>query len=328
MKKVLLCVLITLLCVMGVWAGGQKEAPKSEASASKGILAVAMPAKGHPVHQIVQLGFLTRAKELGYEGVVIGIDGDSAPEFYSNVEGFANRDNVKGMLLWVGDPQGYPTVKRVHAKGIKTVIPHFPHNQKDIPELDANLSAQPYDYGLECAKVIGEALKGKTGSVAITQGSFNNTENAAAQGFTDGMKNYPNLKVLAPQLEGFDTAKASAANAAIINGNKDLLAAFGTTGGSPNSWATAAEQTKRPDILIIGMDYTEQNIDLVEKGKVYAIVAQPLYDEAYKSADILDKLIRGETVPYYTKLEAPVVTKEGIGAYKDIILRVKEWFKK
>jgi ribose transport system substrate-binding protein len=326
MKKTLLCILAMALLVSGAFASGTSETKST--GASKGILAVCMPVKGHPVHQIVQLGFLTRAKELGYEGVVVGIDGSDSADLYAVIEGYANRDNVKGMLVWCGDQQGYPTIKKLHEKGIKTVVPHFPHDHAAIPELDANLSAVPYDYGVQVAKTIGAALKGKTGSVAISEGSFNITENAAAKGFQDGMKDFPTLKVLAPQLEGFDTAGAPAANAAIINGNSDLLAAFGTTGGSPTSWATAAEQTNRKDLIIVGMDYTEQNIDLVEKGKVYAIVAQPLYDEAYKSAEILDKLIRGEKVEYYTKLEAPVVTKDGIGKYKEIVARVKEWFKK
>ncbi len=320
MKKLWLCVMVATMFAMGAGAFGQDKG-------SKGILAVCMFIKGHPVHHIIQLGFLTRAKELGYDGEIVGIDGSELSDFYSVVEAYANKPNVKGMLIWANDAQGFPTIAKVHALGIKTVVPHFPINHADIPELDANLSANPYDYGIQVAKTLGSALKGKTGSMAITQGSFNITENAAAKGFADGMKAYPNLKVLAPQVEGFDTAGASAACAAIINGHKDLLGAFGTTGGSPTSWATAAEQTNRSDLLLIGMDYTEQNIDLVKKGKVYAIVAQPLYDEAYMSADILDKLIRGITVPYYTKLEAPVVTKDGIAKYDDIVQKVKTWFK-
>ena len=78
--------------------------------------------------------------------------------------------------------------------------------------------------------------------------------------------------------------------------------------------------------MAIGMDYTEQNIDLVKQGKIFGIVAQPLYEEAGRSVEILDKLLRGEDVDYFVPLEAPVVTKDGIAKYEAIMNEVAEWF--
>jgi len=307
----------------------KKEEPKTQEAKfdpANTLLSVLMPVKGHPVHRIVQLGFLEKAKQLGYKAEVDGIDGSSSAELWAAGETALSK-GIKGMLVWGGDESCYPFIKKCRDAGVKTVIPHFKHDQAKIPELDANLSADPYKYGQEVAKAIGEKLKGKKGSVAITQGSMNITENSAAKGFTEGMKAYPDIKVLAPVEEGFDPPAAIAKAAAIIQGNKDLLGAFGTTGGSPQTWSGAMDQTKRPDLVCVGMDYTEQNIDLVKQGKIFAIVAQPLYEEASKSAEILDKLLRGEKVEYFTPLDAPVVTKDGIDQYADIIKRVKEWFK-
>ena len=71
--------------------------------------------------------------------------------------------------------------------------------------------------------------------------------------------------------------------------------------------------------------------DYLEAGKVQAIVAQPLYDEAYKTMEYLDTIFRGGTVPEWTDLEAPVVTKDGEGKnglayHRDIAKQVEEFF--
>lgn len=351
MKKIFLLTLIVVLTVSFTFAGcGAKDesAQKSETQEKAAVkkadeptkteekaeynpadnpLAIVMILKGHPVHRIVQLGFLEKAKELGYSAEVVASEGAEPAESIALGEAAVGK-GVKGMLVWAFDQSYYPFINKSNSKGVKCVVPHFPIPEGDCEGLSANLSADPYGYGQSVAKAIGDEVKGKEGCVAVTQGSFNLTENAATKGFTDYInENYTNLKVLDAIEEGFDAPQAIAKISAIIQGNPDILGGFGTTGGSPVTWSGAMAQTGREDIIAIGMDYTEQNIDLVKQGKIYGIVAQPLYEEASISAVILDKLLRGEDVPYFTPLEAPVVTKDGIDKYGDIINRVKEWFK-
>jgi ribose transport system substrate-binding protein len=161
---------------------------------------------------------------------------------------------------------------------------------------------------------MGEKLGGK-GTVAVTQGSFNETENLAAKSFGDEMKaKYPDIKVLPAQEEGFDQAGAIAKAEAIIAGNPDITGAFSTTGAGPTTWATAAADTNK-NIVIISMDYTRPNLDLVKTGKVYGLVAQPLYDEFYKAAELVGQAIDGKTVQYKNLLPAPVILAKDLDSY-------------
>ena len=71
--------------------------------------------------------------------------------------------------------------------------------------------------------------------------------------------------------------------------------------------------------------------DYLEKGKVQALVAQPLYDEAQKTMEYFDNLFRGGEVPMWTDLDAPIVTKDGEGKsgiqyHRDIASEVNEFF--
>ena len=127
---------------------------------------------------------------------------------------------------------------------------------------------------------------------------------------------------------------ATAINLGIIQAHPDIIGAFGTTGNSPITWADAATKAGYADgqLVIVGMDATEGNLDYLEAGKVTAIVAQPLYDEAHLTMEYLDKIFRGEEVPEWTDLEAPIVTKDGEGKnglefHRGIAAEVAEFFK-
>ena len=64
--------------------------------------------------------------------------------------------------------------------------------------------------GANAAVAMGDKLGGK-GVVAITQGSYNDTENAMSDSFSKKMaEKYPDIKVLDTQLEGFEPSAAEA----------------------------------------------------------------------------------------------------------------------
>lgn len=353
-KGMAVCLAATL--VLGLSACGSKEADSKkdsgsdkDASASKDFdpadypVAISMDNMNHPVHRIVQLGFLKAAEELGYTNAkVIGTEGTDSAENFAAAEAFA-AEGGKGLLLWAGDSSSYPTIAKCAASGTIVGIPHFNHQQEDgsYPEgLSFNMACNPKTYGKEVADLMAEKLDGKEGSVALTQNTKNVTENNAVQSFKDeweamGSKyKLDKIKILDPQLEGGVVDQATAINLAIIQSNPDLIGAFGTTGNSPITWADAASKAGKSDgeIFIVGMDATEGNLDYLESGKVQALVAQPLYDEAYKTMEYLDKIFRGETVPEWTDLEAPLVTKDGtdknsIEYHRDIAKQVQEFFK-
>ncbi len=202
------------------------------------------------------------------------------------------------------------------------------------------MACDPVLYGKQSAELLAKTLEGKTGSIAITQNTRNVTENAANDSFratwaelAKTMK-LEGIALLDTELEGAVVDSATAVNLAIIQAHPDIIGAFGTTGNSPITWSDAATKAGKADgeIAIIGMDATEGNLNALESGKVLALVAQPLYQEAYKTMEYMDKVFRGEEVPAWTDLTAPIVTKDGEGEngiafHKDIAAQVATFFK-
>jgi len=320
----------------------QTEPAAEEFNPADYPVAIAMDNLNHPVHRIVQLGFLKKANELGYtDAKAIGTEGTDLTEVMAAAEAFA-AEGGKGLLMWNGDSSCYETVANVAAQGVVVGIPHFNHQQEDgsYPEgLAFNLGPNPAVYSKEAAKLMAQTLDGKTGTVAVTQNTKNVTENAAAEGFAAEWEvqkanyNLDGITVLEPELEGGVIDAATAVNLAIIQSHPDIIGAFGTTGNSPVTWADAATKAGKADgeIAIIGMDPTTGNLDYLDAGKVLAVVANPLHDEAAQTMEYIDTLLRGGEVPMWTDMEAPIVTKDGTGAngidyHREIAKEVETFF--
>ncbi len=307
-----------LLGVVAALAGAVSGS--ADARATKGNLLWVQPLRDHPVHRLMQAGFLQECKRIGYTCEVVGNPSATnldVPATVALANAALTRKKYVGVGVYAFAPEMYPLVRSVHAKGYPTVSWHILIKKGTVP-LDAITGTDPAAYARAAARAIGAKIGG-SGKVAVTQGSFNTIENLVAKTFTATMKKaYPDVEVLAPQVEGFEPSAAAAKAVSIIQANPDLKGAFSTTGGGPATWATAQRQAKH-SLVAIGMDYVRQNLDLVKSGEVYAIVAQPLYEEGAKTADLLAARARKRKVGYYNFLPAPIVTKAKTARYYAIL---------
>ena len=264
--------------------------------------------KGHPVHQLTQIAFQDACRELGYQAVIIDSDGPDLVATISSAEQAIALGNIAGMAVWTGNPAFNALVESAARERIPVILPHFPVAEGAIPGASGVVACDPALYAQEAAIKLGERIHG-AGTVAITQGSFNTTENQVAETFTRVLKQrFPRVDVAPPIEEGFDPPAAVAKIAALVRSDPDLVAGFSTTGGGALAWSEARSDSGR-DLVIIAMDYTRFNLDLVKHGDVYAIIGQPLWEESRAAAFLLDRLIRGETIPWWTKAPAPFITK-------------------
>jgi ribose transport system substrate-binding protein len=268
-----------------------------------------VPLKGHPALQIAQMGFKRGCLDLGFEFQILGTDRWDVPGTIALAEEAMGKGDAAGMVIWSGNPAFHPFCERAGKAGIGIILPHFPLAEGSAPGVTGIIGCDPAQYGRESALEIGKVLGG-TGAVAITQGGFNTTENLAAATFGEAMTQaYPKIKVLDPVEEGFDPPQAIAKAVSILQANPDVIGAFSTTGAGSVTWAMAQKESGRK-VINIGMDYTRVNLDLVRDGSCHAVVGQPLWDEAYGAVELLARTFKGEKIPWWTKLPAPIITRD------------------
>jgi ribose transport system substrate-binding protein len=311
------------------------KAPEAAAPAAgsdvKGKFFWVQSSAWHPVHQYTQQGFLAGCEKLGLECELATTDENSLEALVALADQTVSREDAKGVAMWFGGlPVAKPIIEKAKAKGIPVALPHFPVPEGFYADNAVQIAADTSKYPDAAAKGMCDELKKQgitKGSVAITQNNHNATEDAVATVFAEGMKKYcPELTVLPVELEGAEPTQAIAVATNIIQANPDIVAALSTTGGGPTTWAGAQKETGKK-LLAVGMDATRVNLDLVKNGEVWGLVAQPLYEETFGSAELLYKMANGETVPYWTVLDAPLVTKDGIQQYYDILAQVEPKFR-
>lgn len=273
--------------------------------------------KDHPVHRLMQAGFLDKCKELGYTCEVVGDPSATnwdIPATLPLAEAALSRTKFDAVGVYGPDPAIYSYITKLAKEGLPVVTWHVLPPQGSVEGLKAAAAQDIAAAGTNAAIAIGDKLGGK-GTVALTQGASNDTENAMSDAFRKTIaEKYPEIKVLETQMEGFEPSAAEGKAIAILQGNPDVTAAFGTTGNSIQTWSGAARKAGR-DVVIIGMDYIRQNLDLVKSGAAYGIVAQPLYEESAKVAELLGALAKGETVEYLNVLPSKVITAADLDPY-------------
>ncbi len=322
MEKVLKNILVGSLALVIVAGCGKETASSNSSQKLQKKFYWVQPMKGHPVHQMTQIAFIEGCKNLGYQAEIVGVDNEDIGATIALAEQAMAKGDAAGLAVWTGNPAWNPFIEKIGKTGLPIILPHFPSAEGAVPGATGVISADPEAYAQEAARQIGLAIKGK-GTVAITQGSFNSTENLVASAFSKTLKElYPAVKVLTPQEEGFDAARAISRAVSILQANPDVVAALSTTGNGPTTWAGAQRESGRK-IIAVGMDYTRVNLDLVRDGSVYAIVAQPLWEESYGAAELLDKAVRKEKISWWTKLPAPFVTKDKVDTYVKLLDKVE-----
>ncbi len=339
MKRFLSILLVLLIAIPLVFAGTACKAATATTTAAADAaveynpkdhpIAIGIFLKVHPVVRIMIAGFMVRATELGYEPILLAPDEADAPKQYGLLEAGMASLKVQGLCQYLFDESTAQYVKKYSDQGIPVVTGHTAVQGDMVakyPGLTAWAACSAIEYGAAAAMAIGEQIGGK-GTVAVTEGSFNPTEDLAANSFIKTMKEkFPDVNVLPAAVEGFDVPSSIQIATAIMQANPDITGAFSTTGAGPSTWAGAQKNTGKK-ICAIAMDYSRVNLDLVKSGDMYAVVAQPLFEEFAKAAEMLDTILRGGTVPFDNIMPSPLVTKENVADYYAINDKVDEGMK-
>ena len=274
--------------------------------------------KPHPTLRLWQQGFLDQAAALGFKSATIASPDDADwSKAVALGEGIL-ATGTDGVVFGFVDPTEADLIKKFGDAKIPVVIGHVEVPAGTYPGLLAWSGFDPAKWAVSAADAIGDKIGG-TGAVAITEGSFNVEEDAVAKAFAEEMAaKYPGVKVLAPQVEGFDVPAAIAVAVGILQANPAVVGAVSTTGAGPVTWSGAADETGRT-VYSIGPDMTRPNLDAVKAGLVYALAAQPGYEEHQQAVDLLAKAICGQTIPYANELPAPIVFADGLAPYYKVV---------
>ena len=278
----------------------------------------------HPTIKMMMLGFWDACKDYDVDcKLIVDPAADEASWISANEKAVAY--GASGI-----DGSGYIGFRQSTLQAAKAGIPVIgnhanlpPEDTSEVTGLIAWIGPSAEMYGADVAVTMKDATQ--CGSpVIVTQSSFNTTEDAANKGFVDKYSEIcPDATILPVEQEGLEPLEAMSKVSAIITAHPDLKGAFGTTGGSINAWGKSLQQAgeKPGEVILIGMDATGENIDMVKSGYAYAIVNQPVYEEHYMAVEILIAHLKGEPYSYENPLKSAIVKADGLVALEVLAAR-------
>ena len=331
MKRILptLLAVVQVICLLfgcgGTPLPEQTNAPEDMQTApERTAAAVCMGSVSHPAHRIVQLGFMEKAEELGYEGHILGLDTGSMQELYDCWLEGAKEHDIAGAVCWVGDDSAYECLKELHGMGVKIVASCFPHayeSAKDI--IDVNLFYDNDEMEVKAAEFLGQKLRAadiRSGSIGLAVTNLcvlSNDLHAFRNHFEN---NYPEYKLLDLIGVGAEIDSSKQKIEEYILAHPDMVAGFGAQGGGPVSWSSAKKSTGRTDIMVVGYEYTPTNLNILMQGGVDALVALPVYDSGARGMELVDELVNGKVfnlseATWRISLDTPLIYPDGAGAH-------------
>jgi ribose transport system substrate-binding protein len=143
-------------------------------------------------------------------------------------------------------------------------------------------------------------LIGGSGEVAlVVHDQTSRTGIDRRDGFLNRMKEkYPDIKIVDVQYGGGDQLKSTDITKAIIQANPNLKGIFGANEGSIIGVLNAVKELKKEgQIVVIGYDSGQQQIDAIKSGVEAGAITQDPIGIGYKCVEAAVKALKGETLP-------------------------------
>ncbi|MET8879590.1 ABC transporter permease/substrate-binding protein [Streptomyces rubiginosohelvolus] len=199
-------------------------------------------------------------------------------------------------------------------------------NKADIPVIAADRGVNKADTatlvasdnvagGKLAADALADKLGGK-GSIVILQGTAGTSASRErGAGFAEGLKAYPDIKVVAKQPADFDRTKGLDVMTNLIQSHPGVTGVFAENDEMALGAVKALGNKAGKSVSVVGFDGTPDGLKAVEAGTLYASVAQQPAELGKIAVQNAVKAAKDEKVASTVKVPVKVVTRENVADF-------------
>ena len=298
MKKFLSIILTIIMSAMTL-VGCQQ---KSDSSVKK--IGFIVSTLNNPFFVDLKSGIEERAKELGYEVVVLDSQNDPAKEV-SNMEDLTVKDVDIVLLNPVDSDSAVASVMIANNYELPVVTVDRAANGGDVVTHIASDNAVG---GSMAAEYLIDQLGGKGNIVELEGTAGSSAARDRGQGFDNKIAE-SNMNIIAKQIADFDRTQGLTVMENILQSKKDIDAVFAQNDEMALGAQKALEDMGMKDVLIVGFDATDDAVEAVKNGTMAATVAQQPLLIGEASVNAIDKILKGEKVDNFIPVELKLITR-------------------
>lgn len=199
-------------------------------------------------------------------------------------------------------------------------------NKADIPVIAADRGVNKADTatlvasdnvagGRLAADALADKLGGK-GSIVILQGTAGTSASRErGAGFAEGLKAYPDIKVVAKQPADFDRTKGLDVMTNLVQSHPGITGVFAENDEMALGAVKALGSKAGTSVSVVGFDGTPDGLKAVGAGTLYASVAQQPSELGRIAVQNAVKAAKGDTVEKTVKVPVKVVTRENVADF-------------
>ncbi|MGW0734906.1 ABC transporter permease/substrate-binding protein [Streptomyces sp. NPDC002851] len=265
----------------------------------------------NPFFVQMKAGAQAEAEKAGIELTVTDAQ-DDASQQADQLQNFRGEGMSAVIVNPVDSDAVAPAVRAANRAGIPVVAADRTVNKAETATLVASDNVAG---GRQAAKTLAEKLGG-SGKVIVLQGTpGTSASRERGQGFREGLKAYPDIEVVARQPADFDRAKGLDVMTNLLQSHPDVDGVF-TENDEMALGAAKALGDKTDDIPVIGFDGTPEAIEAVEKGTLYASVAQQPRELGRIAVQNAVRTAQGKDVRTAVKVPVKVVTAKNVADFR------------
>jgi len=182
-------------------------------------------------------------------------------------------------------------------------------------EVSSYIASDNVGGGKQAAKALSEAIHGE-GEILVLQGKTGSSASRErGQGFDEGLKDSPNIKVVAKQTAEFERVKGLDVTTNLLQAHPNIKAIFAENDEMALGAIEALGDKAGKDVIVVGFDGVEDALKAIKEGTMYASIAQQPADMAAQAVVEASKLLKGESATKEMQVDVVTVTKDNVDKF-------------
>ncbi|MGO9769430.1 MAG: ribose ABC transporter substrate-binding protein RbsB [Roseiarcus sp.] len=265
-------------------------------------LALVLSTLNNPFFVTLKDGAAAKAKQLGYDLVVLDSQNDPAKEL-SNVEDVLNQ-NVKLVMLNPADSDAAKSsVLAANHKNVPVITLDRSANGGDVV---THIASDNVAGGRMAADLVIKKLGGKGNVVELEGVPGASAARDRGKGFGDEIATAPGIKIIVSQTANFDRTQGLNVMENILQAQPNIDAVFAQNDEMALG-AVKAIQAANRKMIVVGFDATDDAVAAVKAGTMYGTIAQQPAMIGSLGVEAADKVLKGQSVPKFTGVPLQVV---------------------